>query len=246
MKKNSVQSADTTSTEYKGSRALGAESYDPGLLEADTSYYWRVDEVYTGKTVKDPIWSFTVGNFLLVDDFESYTDDDAAGKAIWQTWIDGFGAADNGAQVGYLLPPYAEQSIVHGGLQSIPLMYVNEAGVTNSEASLTLAKLRDWAQAGITDLSPWFRGDSANATELIYAATSDTAGAPAVMAYDDTAAVAERRWIQWIIPLQAFADHDINLTNVDKIAIGLGSQSGMTSAGGSGTVYIDDIRLLTN
>ena len=32
-------------------------------------------------------------------------------------------------------------------------------------------------------------------------------------------------------------------TNAAQIAIGLGSQSGMTVVGGSGTVYIDDIRL---
>jgi hypothetical protein len=30
---------------------------------------------------------------------------------------------------------------------------------------------------------------------------------------------------------------------VDKVAIGLGSKSGMAVTGGSGTVYIDDIRL---
>ena len=50
-------------------------------------------------------------------------------------------------------------------------------------------------------------------------------------------------WIEWRIPLQSFADQGINLGNVDKIAIGLGSKSGMASAGGSGTMYIDDIRL---
>jgi hypothetical protein len=43
--------------------------------------------------------------------------------------------------------------------------------------------------------------------------------------------------------LQAFADQGIDLINVDKIAIGLGGKSGMASAGGSGTMYIDDIRL---
>jgi hypothetical protein len=44
-------------------------------------------------------------------------------------------------------------------------------------------------------------------------------------------------------PLQAFADQGVNLTDVDKIAIGLGSKSGMAASGGSGTMYIDDIRL---
>jgi hypothetical protein len=72
----------------------GTNSYNPGPLEVEKVYCWRVDEVYSGNPVKGPVWSFTVGFYLLVEDFESYTDDDAAGGAIWQTWIDGFGVAD--------------------------------------------------------------------------------------------------------------------------------------------------------
>jgi hypothetical protein len=242
--KEAVRTAGTGSPEDKGSQALGAESYDPGLLDADTTYYWRVDEVNAqGNTATGPIWVFTTGSFLLVEDFDSYTDNDADGEAIWQTWIDGFGIADNGAQVGYLMPPYAEQSIVHGGSQSMPLLYVNEAGVTNSEASMTLTAPRDWTQASVAELSLWFRGGSSNAAEPLYAAVSNSAGVPAIVAYDDPDAVASSAWRQWLVSLQAFADQGINLGNVDKIAIGLGSKSGMAAAGGSGTLYVDDIRL---
>ena len=242
--KVTVRNADTAAPEYKGSIALGAESYDPGLLETDTTYYWRVDEVDAqGNTVKGPIWIFTTGTFLLVDDFEGYTDDDAAGEAIWQTWIDGFGVADNGAQVGYLLPPYAEQTIVHGGGQSMSLMYANEAGVTNSEASTTLTAPRDWTQVSVAELSLWFRGASANAGEPMYISASNAAGVPAVVAHNDLNAAQISQWTQWIIPLQALVDQGITLTNVDKFAIGLGSTSGKAAVGGTGTVYIDDIRL---
>ncbi len=237
-----VRSAETGSPEYIGPKALGAEIYDPGLLEPDTTYYWRVDEVDDqGNTSKGPLWIFTTGAFLLVDDFEDYTDDDATGKAIWQTWIDGFGVADNGAQVGYLIPPYAEQTIVHGGLQSMPLFYTNEAGVTNSEGSRTLT-FRDWTTANVENLSLWVRGTSDNATEPLYVELSSAAGAPAVVANDDPMAAQIDNWTEWRIPLQALADQGINLTNVDKIAIGLGSKGGV-AVGGSGTMYIDDIRL---
>jgi len=180
--------------------------------------------------------------YLLVEDFESYTDDDAAGEAIWQTWVDGFGVADNGAQVGYLMPPYAEQAIVHGGAQSMPLMYMNEAGVTNSEASLTLTAPRDWTTAGVGDLSLWFRGGSANAADPLYVAISNAAGAPALVANKDPSAATVGIWTEWRISFQAFADQGINLTNVDKLAIGLGSKGG-AAVGGTGTMYIDDIRL---
>ena len=242
LDKNTVGSANTSSPEYKGSKAIGAESYDAGLLEANTTYYWRVDEVYSGNTVKGPVWTFTVGNHISVDDFESYTDNDADGEAIWQAWVDGFGIADNGAQVGYLMPPYAEQTVVHSGSQSMPLIYVNEAGVSNSEAELILTAPRDWTIAGVGELSLWVQGKSANAAEPIYVAISNSSGAPAIVANDNPQAAQAPGWRKWSIPLQAFADQGINLTNVNKIAIGLGSKAG-ASAGGTGTLFIDDIRL---
>jgi len=66
---------------------------------------------------------------------------------------------------------------------------------------------------------------------------------PAVVAHDDPSAATIDGWTEWRVPLQAFADQGINLANVDKISIGLGSESGMAAVGGSGTMYIDDIRL---
>jgi hypothetical protein len=86
-------------------------------------------------------------------------------------------------------------------------------------------------------------GIASNAAEPLYVAVSNASGSPAVVANEDPSAAQINEWTEWRVPLQAFADQGINLTNVDKIAIGLGSKSGMASAGGSGTVYIDDIRL---
>ncbi|MFC1633337.1 hypothetical protein ACFL5Z_00735, partial [Planctomycetota bacterium] len=140
-------------------------------------------------------------------------------------------------------PPYAEQTIVHSGLQSMPLLYTNEAGVTNSEASMTLTAPRDWTQAGVAELSLWFRGGSDNAAEPLYVSVSNSTGTPAVAAYDDPSAATVRSWTQWLVPLQALTDQGINLANVDKIAIGLGSKAGVAAPGGTGTIYVDDIRL---
>ena len=108
---------------------------------------------------------------------------------------------------------------------------------------MTLTAPRDWTQAGVVEWSLWFRGSSDNAAEPLYVAVSNSAGAPAVVAYDDPSAATVRSWIQWVIPLQALADQGIDMTKVDKLAIGLGSKSGSTAPGGSGTVYVDDIRL---
>jgi hypothetical protein len=365
-----------------------------------------------------------------VDDFESYTDNE--GEEIWQTWIDGFGAATNGSQVGYLLPPYAEQDIVHGGGQSMPLIYNNTAGVRNSEAALTLTDPRDWTKHGVGALSLWFRGyppsvgsftqgaggtitmtgsgsdiwgasdqfhfayktltgagtiiarvdsienthnwakagvmiretldpDSAyaitlvsaasgvafqgrtdtgsgavgtteaditaphwvklerdvagnftashstngsswvpvasavplnipmasevyiglaltshnasatceakfsnvtitgnagtqwmnqdigilgNNAEPLYVSLSNANGTPVVVRHDDPDAATITEWAEWVIDLQAFADQGLNLTDVDKIAIGLGATGDPAAAGGSGTLFIDDITLI--
>ena len=151
--------------------------------------------------------------------------------------------ADNGAQVGYLFPPYCEQTIAHGGAQSMPLLYANEAGVTNSEAVLPLTAVRDWTTESVGELSLWFRGSSANAAEPLYIAVSNTVGPPPTVVHDDHSAATVSTWTQWVIPLQVFADQGINLINVDHFAVGLGSKSGVVTSGGSGTMYIDDIRL---
>ncbi|MBN2312969.1 MAG: hypothetical protein JXM79_03500 [Sedimentisphaerales bacterium] len=238
---DAVRHADTGSSEYKGTQDRGSEKYDPGKLEWNTTYYWRIDEVENDGTVRrGNLWRFTTADFLPVDDFEGYTDKEAVGEAIWQSWIDGFGVDDNGAQVGYLMPPYTEQSIVHSGSQSMPLSYINLDGVTNSEAELTLIYPRDWTENGVSILTIWFRGDPSNTAEPMYVALNGNA----VISCDNPAAAQIDIWTQWNIDLQAFADQGINLTNVDKIAIGLGTKAGMPATGGSGIMFIDDIRLL--
>jgi len=435
--RDAVKEADATDTTGIYRSSQNGTSYTPpeGVEWGGGPYYWRIDEINTDGTISSGnVWTFTVADFILVDDFESYTDDDAAGQAIWQHWIDGFGIAGNGAQVGNLLPPYAEQTIVNNGSQSMPFMYDNTAGVTNSEAILALIPKGDWTKHGLNNLSLWFRGypasvgsfveapagtytmtgtgadisgtadqfhfafktltgagsitarinsvqntdpwakagimiretldagskhafacltpengvasqgrtatdgtsystnqtgitaphwvklerdaagnftvshstngstwqsvadsiptnismtsnvyiglaltshDTAltcqavfsnvtttgnvsgqwahqdvgittNAAVPMYVAISNPDGigsAPAVVANEDPAAATVEMWTEWVIPLQAFADQGINLSNVDSIAIGLGTQSGMASPGGSGTVYFDDIRL---
>jgi hypothetical protein len=85
-------------------------------------------------------------------------------------------------------------------------------------------------------------GITSNAAEPMYVAVT-SGGASAVVAHDDPDAATIDIWTEWVIPLQAFADRGVNLANLDTIAIGLGTTSGITSAGGSGTVYFDDIRL---
>jgi len=64
-----------------------------------------------------------------------------------------------------------------------------------------------------------------------------------VVIHDDPAASQIDTWTEWVIPLQAFADQGINLADVDKMIIGLGTKGNATIPGGSGKMYFDDIRL---
>jgi hypothetical protein len=43
--------------------------------------------------------------------------------------------------------------------------------------------------------------------------------------------------------LQTIAEQGIDLTNVNTISLGLGTKGAMTTPGGTGTVYFDDIAL---
>ena len=431
---DAVENSDTSDTTgvYRGRQNGTSFTPSDGVEWGAGPFYWRVDENNADGTVtRGRVWTFTVSDFLLVDNFESYTDNDAANEGIWQHWIDGFDTQANGSQVGNLLPPYAEQTIVHGGTQSMPLIYSNTAGVKNSEAVLTLATPRDWTRHGVSVLSLWFRGyppsvgsftegpagaftmtgsgadiwgaadqfhfayktmtgpgtivarvdslentnawakagvmiretldaDSRNAfvfvtpengvtsqgrtdtgaasfstnqagittphwvrlqrdvagnftashsangstwepvggsvptnvpmvstvyvglaltshnaaevtearfsnvtitgsasaqwtnqdigilgndAEPLYVALSNSAGAAAVVVHDDAGASVTGVWTQWTIDLSKFADQGVNLTDVDKIAIGLGTKGDPTATGGSGKVFLDDITL---
>ncbi|MFZ2148946.1 MAG: LamG domain-containing protein [Sedimentisphaerales bacterium] len=237
--KKAVKNADMASPEYKGSGNLGSESYDPGKLEWDTTYYWRIDEVNNANADspwKGNLWSFTTANFLIVDDFESYNDldpSDPESNRIFHAWSDGFDDPSNGSVVGYDNPPFAEQTIVHSGSQSMPLAYDNAVG--KSEATMTLTYPRDWTEKGVDTLTIWFRGSSANAAELMYVVLNGSA----VVTNDNPDAALAVAWTQWNIDLQAFG---VNLTNVNTITLGFGNRNNPL-AGGSGMVFFDDIRL---
>ena len=254
---DAVRNATKTSPEYKGAKALGEEGYEPGMLEFNTSYYWRIDEVnsvnpdgpWAGK-----VWSFTTGDFFVIDDFEDY---DAADNQIWYAWHDGLGYGvpgtagyfagnGTGAAVGdETTPSYTEETIVHAGGKSMPVSYDNnKQGIAYySEVEHKLADQRDWTERGVGKLSIWFRGRPENAAEPLYVTISNSTGAAAIIVHDDPAVAQIDTWAEWIISLQAFVDQGINLSNVDRIAIGLGTRGNLTVPGGSGKMFFDDIRL---
>ena len=237
--REAVAGADSNSPQFQSNQASTNLSLATLVEFGGGDYYWRVDEVAADRTVTaGTIWTFTVPDYLIVDDFESYNDlaeDDPASNRIYLTWIDGFGTTTNGAIAGNLDVPLMAPG--RSSVQAMPVSYDN-AGKT-SEVTKTLTSGKDWTVQGVTKLVVWFRGTSANAPERMYVALGN-----AVVYHPDDAATQDGGWNERIIELQEFANQGADLTNVGSITIGFGTRNAPVATGGIGTVDIDDIRLV--
>ena len=180
------------------------------------------------------MWSFSTSEYLAVDDFERYDD---ACRRIFFTWQGGApdsGSADcgipafhgngTGSTVGNSSPPFAEQTIVHLGSQSMPFGY---NGL--SEATRTFDVAQDWTVDGVRTLVLFFCGGAAHTPGDLYVKINGTQ-----VPYNDSAnALATRLWTRWDIDLASVAG--VDLKAVQTLTIGVSS--------GLGKLYIDDIRL---
>lgn len=157
---------------------------------------------------------------------------------IFDTCIDGwiFDSATGdwvnttGFQVGHLQAPFAEQSIVRSGEQSMPLYYDNPAGRTaqHGEAVRTFESPQDWIAYDITCLSLWFHGRASNGGQL-YVKIDD-----AKVLYDgDPADLARTEWQVWNNGLAQVGPVD----QVRSLTIGIEGNNV------KGLLYIDDICL---
>ena len=115
----------------------------------------------------------------------------------------------------------------------MPVVYNNTLS-KNSEVELTLGGM-DLTKNGGTTLKIWFIGIAENAADPLYV----TLNGIAVLNANPAAAQATD-WTEWNIPLQAFVDKGVNVTNVNSIALGIGDKANL-KFGGTGTMYFDDI-----
>ncbi|MBN2595118.1 MAG: discoidin domain-containing protein [Sedimentisphaerales bacterium] len=104
-----------------------------------------------------------------------------------------------------------------------------------SNVTITGTVGTQWANQDIGILS--------NDPEPMYVAVSNSTGEPVVVVHDDPAATQIETWTEWTISLQDLADQGLNLNDVDSIAIGVGTRGNTKVSGGSGKMFIDDIRL---
>ena len=221
---NGANSLPIGSSVYKGNQLAEANSYDPCGLNFGQLYYWRVDEITDTGIVKGAIWNFTVAE-NIVDDFESYDD---TGNLLAK-WIDGSSNATGSTISLYTLG------------NAMQFEYDNSSNPWYSEAELAFSTPQDWGGVVSKAISLRFRGLPNNGNEQIYLLLSD-GDANGAVKLDDVNAAREDAWQIWDIDLEEFGNQEVNLANIEKLAIGFGDRDN-PQAGGSGTVYFDDIIL---
>jgi hypothetical protein len=236
--------APGTADLYQGRQALDQTTFDPGALDWGKTYYWRVDEVNDaspGGPWTGQVWSFTTADFLVIDDFESYNDDLDAKTTIFDTWVDGFTNGLSGSTVGNITAPFAEQRIVHSGMQSMPLDYDNANPPYYSEAEQSFSTSQNWTVQGVDTLTLYIQGQTTNGADKLYVVVEDAAGRRGTVAHPDAAVLTTAAWTEWKIPLNSLAG--VDAARIRKIILGVGSRTS-PAPGGAGRIYIDDIRVM--
>jgi len=211
-----------------------------GPLDYDTTYFWQIVEV---NDAEDPtsyasdVWRFSTPAYGIVDDFEPYDNDC---HRIFFAWLDGLGhnggegiedcdvapynGNGTGSIVGHGTSPFAEQTIVYAGRQSMPLEYSSAV----SETTIALDP-QDWTTGGIQTLSFLFYGAPGNTGQL-YLKINNTKVSYMGLAH----ALQRQQWVPWNIELAATG---ANLTNVTSLTLGI------EGASAPGMIYVDEIRL---
>jgi hypothetical protein len=241
-----VNDADTTTfVIYKGRQ--GPNTYNPGMLELDSTYYWRVDEVNGVPTEiwKGNVWLFKTANHIMLDNFESYHEDlDDLYFFYGGNWLDGI---DNGTGSTLYLGLSDGGEPTHGGGQSLYYNYFNSFGYSEAERVINTGE-RDWSFGGLKMLTLFFYGDPGNAagtTEQMYCGIEDAGSNYADVQYgdqqgEDMSDLQVAEWQEWNIAISDFTG--TTPSDVRSLFIGFGER-GSSTAGGSGTMYFDDIRI---
>jgi hypothetical protein len=247
-----VSDANTSSVEFKDNLIVDVNSYVPvGELMLGQTYYWRIDAVNPGYSdSKGDVWSFTVMEYIAVDDMEAYNTSD---NMIGDTWL-GWWWNWTGSRVELWIDPCVP---VHAGAQSMRYLYDNAGGPLGvfhyySEIVRTFSGPCDWTDSEMKALTLYFYGNAGNdagVTERMYVGLEDSSSY-AQGEYGDNGEdmndIKIAEWQEWNIRVQDFNDGGVDLSDIRKMYIGFGDRGNLNPGGipgGSGIVYFDDIRL---
>lgn len=255
--------ADVTDRTAPSDAVTGSHFTLPMPLDLGQTFYWAVDAVNGPCTWPGEVWTFSTSNWLSVDDMEIYNPW-LMPPYIYLTWMDGFGdcTAGSGNNTGAVVDKWWDP--VFGGLQSMKYEFDNDGTVYSpcaleqvsghlmySRIEAQIADLpsglsSDWTAAGVRALSIPFHGRAGNATtEPFWVQLRDgDKGYGEKVFYGTYAGESledfnDPNWHEWNIDLAQF---NVDLNDVVSIVIGIGNED-ETGDHGSGTLYLDDIRL---
>jgi hypothetical protein len=206
-----------------------ANIFDPCGLELGTTYYWRIDEVNDQNIMPGEIWSFTTSDHLIVDDFESYTNPpDPINNRIYNTWV------NDGV---YLLEGQAHEC----SMKTMGFYFSYDSIHVYCEAVRKFIPAEDWAKIGAKSLELYFYGRSDNTVSQMYIVLNDGNSETVVLYTGDAADIRKETWLPWRIDLEEL--HNIDLSNIESIAVGFYADPYNPLRAGWGAVLFDDIRL---
>ncbi|MFA6186397.1 MAG: LamG-like jellyroll fold domain-containing protein [Phycisphaerae bacterium] len=228
---NDVNDANTsTAGIFQGNQLLGDETFElnANAIPVGQTLYWRIDEVNSTTTTKGSIWSFT--REALIDSFESYITD-ANLQAVW--------GANAILQIGSPTSTVGGRGTLN--LKSMEIDYSTAVAPYETKVTQTFACPRDFTGAA-KSVVLYFHADKLNAAEKLFVELGDGTNLARVYYNSgDTQRITEH-WSYWQffgVPLSDFTG--IDLTNITSISIGAGD--GIAAGGGTGKVYIDDVRV---
>ena len=204
-------------------------TYTPSALEIGQTYEWRVDQIGPSGTVTGYTWTFATEEFVRVDDFESYTNDEDV-RSVWVDNIDEAG-------VEYVFLATGENNAMRFEFQ-------NQYPPYFTEITRTFESSQDWTAQSVEELSLSFVGEHENMEHLMYLTLEDASGQSFRVENPYTHACQSDSWRQWTTALGLFSDGGVDLTSVKKITIGLGDGTGSAQSGEDRDhIYIDQVIL---
>jgi hypothetical protein len=122
--------------------------------------------------------------------------------------------------------------------------YIGLAVTSHNTNAMTVAEYSNVSTTGFVtgqwQVSEIGVEQPSNEPDPLYVVLQDSANKSAIVVNPDAEAVLSPTWSQWDIPLTDFTG--VNLRAIKKMSIGVGNKTA-SQPGGSGKIYIDDIRL---
>jgi hypothetical protein len=211
-------------------------TYSLSLLEANTTYQWRVDQVGADGVATGHTWSFTTGDAVLVDDFESYANTDEIAAA----WPHNIPPSPGGQPYPYI---FLETGQVRQGAKAMRFEYQNQYEPYLTEATRTFDEPQNWTILANPCLTMDFRGDNDNVEQRMFVRIEDAAGNQATVAHPLRYAVQSEPWRVWEpIPLTEF--EGVDMSTVAKLTLGLGDNTASEQeVEDRDAIYVDAIRV---